>query len=257
MIREVATGRWIEISVRPIDSQDLRNLGLGWNSNWVSEVERVEVFKLVPLALPGSIHGLIALARRQDHVEVTLLECSPENVGSGKRFDRIAGCLLAFAVRLSLSLGFGGYLVLKAKTRLINTYKTKYGFERLGQSHRMILAPPATAKLIAEYEKGRLMDKRTNSDEIDVFVEGVESDPRVLSETSRFIAHHKQRPAYQAELEEARKILADAGIDPSDDGMPDAKSLLDHWHRCIADLDGTEPLPSDAEYAGRRSGSPE
>ena len=53
-----------------------------------------------------------------------------------------------------------------------------------------------------------------DSDEVDIFVGGVEPDPDALSETSRFIALYKQRPAYQAELEEAKKILADLGIDP-------------------------------------------
>ena len=82
------------------------------------------------------------------------------------------------------------------------------------------------------------MDKQIESDEVDIFVGGVEPEADALSETSRFIALYKQQPTYQAELEEARKILADLGIDPPSYGMPDAKSLLDHWHRCIADLTG-------------------
>ena len=82
------------------------------------------------------------------------------------------------------------------------------------------------------------MDKRIDSDEVDIFVGGVEPEPDALSETSRFIAFYKQQPGYQAELEEAKKILADLGIDPHAYGMPNAKSLLDHWHHCIADLTG-------------------
>jgi len=58
------------------------------------------------------------------------------------------------------------------------------------------------------------MGERTDSDEVDIFVGGIEPDPDSLVETSRFIAAFKQRPDYQAKVEEAKKILADLGIDP-------------------------------------------
>jgi hypothetical protein len=88
-------------------------------------------------------------------------------------------------------------------------------------------------------------------------VGGVDPDPDSLVETSRFIAAYKQRPDYQAKVEEAKKILADLGIDPHAYGMPNAKSLLDHWHRCIADLSRNGTPPSDAESAGRGAESSE
>jgi hypothetical protein len=58
-------------------------------------------------------------------------------------------------------------------------------------------------------------------------------------------------------LEEAKKILADLGIDPHAYGMPNAKSLLDHWHHCIADLtgDGTQRL--DAQHTNEKARSSE
>jgi hypothetical protein len=118
----------------------------------LSEVERAEVFKLVDPAAPRAILGLIALARRQDHVEVTLLENSPENVGRGKQFERIAGCLLSYAVRFSEQLEFDGCLSLISKTELIDTYLS-YGFVRVGRSNRLNLLPPFTARLIATYER--------------------------------------------------------------------------------------------------------
>jgi hypothetical protein len=131
---------------------DLRNLGRGWKFGWLLEVEKGAVFKLIDPATPRAIYGLIALARRQDHVEVTLLESSPENVGDGKKFERIAGCLLSFAVRFSNALGFDGCLSLIAKTELIDAY-ISYGFFQVGNSNRLNLLPPFTARLIAEYEK--------------------------------------------------------------------------------------------------------
>ena len=153
MIREIATGEWIAITVEPVRVEDLRNLEGAWKFDWWTETERAEVFKLIDPGSPKAIYGLIALARRQDHVEVTLLETSLENVGSDKRFERIAGCLLAYAVRLSLSLHFDGCLALESKTDLIDHYEKKYGFSRVGHSSRMLLMPGAAARLVAEYER--------------------------------------------------------------------------------------------------------
>ncbi len=101
------------------------------------------------------------------------------------------------------------------------------------------------------------MDKRIDSDEVDILVGGVEPEPDALSKTSRFIALYKQQPAYQTELEEAKKILADLGIGPNMYGMPNAKSLLDHWHNCIADLarDGAQCL--DAQNTNEQARSSE
>jgi hypothetical protein len=152
MIREIATGHWIASSVEPIRAEDLRNLEEGWKFDWLTAIGRAEVFKLIEPASPTVIYGLIALARRQDHVEVTLLESSPENVGGGKKFERIPGCLLSYAVRFSAALDFDGCLSLIAKTDLIETF-ISYGFIRIGNSNRLNLLPPFTAILIATYQR--------------------------------------------------------------------------------------------------------
>lgn len=100
------------------------------------------------------------------------------------------------------------------------------------------------------------MEQPTDFEEVEICVGGVEDTPDALSRTTQFIAAYKQRPAYQFDTEEARKILADLGIDPHAYGMPDAKSLLDHWHRCIAELTGNGTPPgSDSEQAIERAES--
>jgi hypothetical protein len=101
------------------------------------------------------------------------------------------------------------------------------------------------------------MGERTDSDEVDLFVGGIDPDPDSLVETSRFIAAFKQRPDYQAKVEEAKKILADLGTDPHAYGMPNARSLLDHWHRCIVDLTGNGATRPDPEHANEKARSSE
>jgi hypothetical protein len=80
------------------------------------------------------------------------------------------------------------------------------------------------------------MSNRPEPDDVDLFVGGVQADPQASSETSRIIEEYKLRADYPLELEEAERVLAALGISPRDYGMPDAKSLLEHWQGCVADL---------------------
>jgi len=80
------------------------------------------------------------------------------------------------------------------------------------------------------------VNNRPEPDDVDLFVGGVPSDTASADETARIIEEYKKRPGYPFEAEEAERILAALGIRARDYGMADAKSLLDHWQRCIADL---------------------
>jgi len=59
--------------------------------------------------------------------------------------------LLSFAAQLSFELGGEGFIVIDAKTELLEHYNRIYGFERLGQSQRMILTTGPAVRLIQEY----------------------------------------------------------------------------------------------------------
>jgi hypothetical protein len=43
-------------------------------------------------------------------VEIRLLESAKSNVGKGKKVDSIAGCLIAWACRLSIKRGYDGWI---------------------------------------------------------------------------------------------------------------------------------------------------
>lgn len=62
-----------------------------------------------------------------ESIEIEALEASRGNTGKNKRFDRIAGCLIAFACLQSWRRGYGGFVFLKPKTFLIKRY-LDYGF---------------------------------------------------------------------------------------------------------------------------------
>ena len=80
------------------------------------------------------------------------------------------------------------------------------------------------------------MSKRSEPDDVEFFVGGVEPGDGASIETARIIEEYKKRPDYPIEAEEAERLLAALGIKTRDSGMQDARSLLDHWRRCVDDL---------------------
>jgi len=97
------------------------------------------------------------------------------------------------------------------------------------------------------------MNKLPEPDDVECFVGGVEPDAGTSIETVRLIEEYKKRPDYRLELEEAERILADLGISARAYGMQDAKSLLDHWHRCIHDLQQADLCNNDGGRADQEN----
>ena len=85
------------------------------------------------------------------------------------------------------------------------------------------------------------MTKIPEPDDIELIVRGREHNSVSSSETARLIEEYKKRPDYDFEVAAAEEILASLGVDARDYSMSDAKSLLDHWKRCVAELRKTEP----------------
>ncbi|MHA4739847.1 N-acetyltransferase [Dyadobacter sp. MSC1_007] len=96
--------------------------------NWNREIP----YHVYQLKADGSnaVLGLISLDNRpRDYaIEIRLLANSKENIGDGKVYDGIAGCLIAFACREAFKSGYDGFVCLKPKTDLIRHYQEKYGF---------------------------------------------------------------------------------------------------------------------------------
>lgn len=81
------------------------------------------------------------------------LETAPENIGKNKKYERVAGSLIAFGCKFSLEYGKGdyhGYLTFESKTKLIPLYKEKYGAIHVG-GLKMYIDPIQGERLILEY----------------------------------------------------------------------------------------------------------
>lgn len=86
------------------------------------------------------------------------VEVAPHNRGNLKKNDRVAGCLIAFACRLSFKNGNDGYLAfdviednVEHSQKLMQVYSQKYGAVRLGETTTMIILPEGSEMLIEEY----------------------------------------------------------------------------------------------------------
>lgn len=128
-ILEVATKKKKLVTIKLAGDEDFRVLTKKrYSFIWKSFKSSTTVYKL---QLPGDddILGVMALVDVPDEkrIEIKLLASSLENIGKGKEYDGIAGCLIAFACQLALSrYGNETCVSLVPKTELTDHYMTKY-----------------------------------------------------------------------------------------------------------------------------------
>lgn len=135
----------------------------GWRFNFKSHSKKkgFETYILVCDESPNVIEGcLIFQLKDKEEPYMAYIEIAPHNKGNGKRYDRVAGCLISYACRLSFLTGIGHYLgwlsfdVLeedkKDERKLMALYCGKYGALKWGET-TLVLSPEAGEKLINEY----------------------------------------------------------------------------------------------------------
>lgn len=161
ILRDLRTGADVKAEILRVEAGEFAEIVKDprFAFDWI-RYKKYEVYKL---CLQGDelILGLICLLDNAEEgfesIKIELLESSAENIGSKKRYDRIAGCLIAFACRESLRRGRGGYVFLIPKTELIFHYCSQYGFEHFpfktdGRPEGfMVLYDTASRRLISQY----------------------------------------------------------------------------------------------------------
>jgi len=113
------------------DWKDIDNSGQ-FNFDWHKEKE-FSVYKIRVIS-EHEILGLISIEdiAKELRVHIRLIENSNDNKGKGKKYDFVAGCLLAYACKIAFENNYSGFVSLKPKTELIPLYKNKYGFKEMG-----------------------------------------------------------------------------------------------------------------------------
>lgn len=150
-ILKVSTNESFETQAVEIAPEDFKNLK-GWNFDWIKENQRFHVFKLITLAEPDIIQGLISWESQKGFIYISLVESAPLNLGKNKNYVGVGGNLFAFACKTSFEQGLDGYVSFIAKTELVEYYKRMLSAEILF-SRNMVIRTEAALKLVNTYFK--------------------------------------------------------------------------------------------------------
>ena len=118
-------------------------------------------YVLVTEETPLFIEGCLILKEEKEiGYYMAYIEIAPHNQGSNKKYDNVAGCLIAFACRLShiKSNGFLSFHVSekdqKNQIKLMSHYSKKYRAIKVMDTKEMIITPEDGQILIKKYLDG-------------------------------------------------------------------------------------------------------
>jgi hypothetical protein len=126
----------------------------GWSRglNWSTYLRNGHEFTAYKLHIVGNhtIQGLIAIAVREGYVELELAEKAPSNRKPMQQFTNAGEVLFGHACLVSLQNGGDGYVLLRAKTGLMEYYIDYYGMEVVNSKQRLLAIPPVEAQRLIE-----------------------------------------------------------------------------------------------------------
>lgn len=145
---DVKSNKRTKVSVEQVNI-DQKKVFQNFDFEWGDE-KNYEVYKLT-VNFSGEVLGLMSLDRNfaEQRIEIRLLELSSINIGTTRKYTRIAGILIAFACKESFLSGFYGFVSLIPKTKLIDHYKSVYGFVPYGK--HLVVELQSSEKLMHKY----------------------------------------------------------------------------------------------------------
>ena len=153
-ILEISKNKKIKADIIPAGRNQMPLKKDGWNFNWRQLIknENTATFILKLVEAPQTIEGVVQLRIEAGMLIMDLVEIAPHNVGKNKRYEDVAGCLIAFACRESFRLEgpYKGFLTFESKTVLMDWYAGKYGAHHtIGR--KMHIDPQQGRTLIDKY----------------------------------------------------------------------------------------------------------
>ena len=163
-ILKIETGTLVDARIKDGKKMRLPSIHEGWRFNFPqnAKAKGAHVYVLVTDESPAVIEGCL-IYEMKNSVEpyMAYIEIAPHNKGKSKRYDRVAGCLIAFACRLSFTLGqeyYKGWLAFdvleptkKDQAVLMALYSKKYKAQRFMKTTTMLISPQDGEALIEEY----------------------------------------------------------------------------------------------------------
>lgn len=128
-----------------LELKDNREFSFDWNKEIGKSIYKIRIKG------EKEILGLLSIIdiKEEFRIHINLIESSKNNKGKNKIIKNIAGCLIAFACKIAFKKGYGGFVSLVPKTRLINHYHNNYGFVQAGR--QMAVYMEASNSLISKY----------------------------------------------------------------------------------------------------------
>ena len=140
------------LEVQPSDYRKIKQSGQ-FEFDWTKE-QGNHVFKIVRLDEEENpqIHGLMSIMdiKEEFRIHINLIENANDNKSPNKKVDRMAGCLISFAIQIAFEKGYYGFTSLIPKTKLIPLYVEKYGFNQFGR--QLAIQGKEAIKLIQKYQ---------------------------------------------------------------------------------------------------------
>ena len=149
---QTKTNERIEVEILPVTEHDYSRLE---GERFYFDLKEEKEFNVYKLTVKGQdeILGLVSLdfIDSESRIEIRLLATTKENRGHQKKYDRIAGGLIAFAARLSIRMySISPCISLIPKTELREHYKKTYYMKEAGRS--VFTDGIDLVKLSVEYE---------------------------------------------------------------------------------------------------------
>jgi len=153
---ETETEKILQTTFSIAETAELRSLQeKGWNFNWTDE--SLSYCNIYKLQLKGDdvVQGLVATEIVRGAIHLMLAESAPHNQHQNKKYQGVGGHLFAIAIKLSMAMGFGGYIYFEAKNQeLADHYSKAFGAQRLAirlHDYRMEIDVEEAQALIEKY----------------------------------------------------------------------------------------------------------
>lgn len=163
-ILQVSTNEYVEAWIADGITNRLPSMHDGWRFNFPRHAKSrgAKTYVLVTAETPEIIEGCLIYKMLDDNQPyMAFIEIAPHNLGKDRRYDLVAGCLIAFACRLSFLLGRGpyrGWLAFDVQEpteadqlKLMAVYSRKYKAVRIPDTTSMLIKPEDGEQLIEHY----------------------------------------------------------------------------------------------------------
>jgi hypothetical protein len=151
-IIDLSTGEKHSVEILPVEIDEFKTLRKDrYFFDWQIEKNK-EVYKL---QIKGSsdILGLVSIERifEEWRIHIRLLTVSKENKGKGKKYDKIAGNLIAFVAKIAIrEYGELACVSLRPKSQIAQHYIDKYNMNITGMT--LSIEVPEIISLINLYD---------------------------------------------------------------------------------------------------------